>query len=174
MAEPFLGEIKLVSFNFPPKGWAFCNGQVLAINQNQALFALLGTNYGGDGARTFQLPNLQGKVIVHQGTGSDDHTYSIGALGGATTVQITDATMPKHSHTMSVVSKAGTSPNPASLALAVAPAAVGNLYGASRSTAIMPANAIQYYGSNVPHTNMMPYLVLNYIIALTGIFPTQN
>jgi len=173
MAQPYLGEIKLVSFNFPPKGWAFCNGQTLPINQYQALFALMGTTYGGNGQTTFQLPNLQGKVIVHQGV-LIGRTYVMGQIGGQSTVEITDATMPTHIHSLSVAAKAGAASNPTSIALAAAPAALGNVYGSAISDNIMPFTTVQYYGSNVPHSNLMPYLVLNYVIALQGIFPTQN
>src|SRR5580700_10175109 len=126
MATPFLSEIKLMSFNFPPKGWALCNGQLMPINQNQALFSLLGTTYGGDGRITFGLPNLQGRVPVHVGAG-----LVIGEIGGAESHTLTSAEMPQHTHTVAALSGAATTTVPAAGDLTgVPPAAFGNAYGA--------------------------------------------
>jgi microcystin-dependent protein len=174
MANPYLGEIRLVSFNFPPRGWAFCNGQSLAINQNEALFSLMGTYYGGNGTTTFQLPNLQGRVVVHQGTSSLGSIYTQGESAGVATVEINDFTMPRHSHSLAVANKAATASNPTSIALAVPPTAFGNMYGSVNSYVNMPNTTMQYYGENAPHNNMMPYLVLNYVIALIGIYPSRT
>jgi microcystin-dependent protein len=165
MSEPFLGEIKIISWNFPPKGWSFCNGQLLPINQNQALFSILGTTYGGDGRVNFALPNLQGRVPVHVGDG-----IVLGELGGETTHTLNISETPAHNHV-----PVGSSSSPS------APGAAGNLwatgnasvYTGTPNAAMNPAGVLPLGGSQ-PHENMSPYLVLNYIIALQGIFPSQN
>lgn len=167
MAEPFLSEIKIASFNFPPKGWALCNGQLLPINQNQALFALLGTTYGGNGQINFALPNLRGRVPIHAGNG-----HTLGESAGATAVTISVQTMPTHLHFLQ-----GTD----TLATAVVP--TGNILGKRATDTyhapdshLIPMNAgtVANTGGSQAHTNMMPTLVLNFIIALQGIFPSQN
>ncbi len=166
MSEPFLGEIKIISWNFPPKGWTFCNGQLLPINQNQALFSILGTTYGGDGRTTFGLPNLQGRMPVHVGNG-----ISLGERGGETAHTLNISELPAHNHT-----PVGSSTNPPT-----SPGAAGNLWSANNtasfastpSVAMNPACVLPT-GGNQPHENMSPYLVLNFIIALQGIFPSQN
>ena len=165
MAEPFLAEIRLMSFNFPPKGWAFCNGQLLPINQNQALFSLLGTMYGGNGQTNFALPNLQGKVPIHMGSG---HTQGEASGQEATTLNISQ--MPTHTHQAASVngSASTNSPNGAFLA---ASAAV--YHGPTTLTSLHPAT-ITTVGGSQPHTNMQPFLGLNFCIALQGIFPSQN
>jgi microcystin-dependent protein len=165
MSTPFLSEIKIVSFNFAPKGWALCNGQLLPINQNQALFSLLGTTYGGDGRVNFALPNLQGRIPNHFGNG-----FTLGELGGETAHTINISELAAHSHT-----PLGNSTNPATSA-----SAAGNLWGfdtggfhSAQNSAMSPAG-ITNTGGSQPHENMSPYLVLNFIIALQGIFPSQN
>ncbi len=163
MANPFIGEIKLVSFNFAPKGWAFCNGQTLAINQNQALFSILGTTYGGNGQTTFQLPNLQGRVPIHINNG-----IVLGEQGGAQSVTLTTNQI---GHTHAVKASATATTN-AAAGNFPAPSA-NNLYGSSIDTA-MNAGAVSQTGGSQPHTNLQPYLVLNYIICLVGIFPSRN
>jgi len=165
MSEPFLGEMRMVSFNFPPKGWAFCNGQILAIAQNQALFALLGTTYGGDGVRTFQLPNLQASMPIHTGTG-----FFLGQPGGEAQHALVMGEMPAHVHTAQGVSTTASSSSATSNTWA---SATQNPYGASPNTTLAP-NALSTTGGSQPHPNLPPYLVLNFIIALQGIFPTQN
>ena len=166
MAEPFLSEIRLFSFNFPPKGWAFCNGQFLPINQNQALFSLLGTTYGGNGQTTFALPNLRGRVPIHEGNG-----HTLGEAAGASAVTITQQTMPQHLHFVQANSQAGSTPIPTGNTFA---RVVGQIYtGPSQLTTVAPASLTNVGGSQ-PHTNMMPYLTLNFCIALQGIFPSQN
>ncbi len=167
MAEPFLSEIRIMSFNFAPKGWAQCNGQLLPINQNQALFSLLGTTYGGDGRVNFALPNLQGNVPIHFGSG-----FTRGEKAGSTSVTITQQTLPQHIHFAQVRQVNGTSANPANnfLANVVTFAYRNNI---SNLTTLHPATLTNIGGSQ-PHNNMQPYLVLNFCIALQGIFPSQN
>jgi microcystin-dependent protein len=164
MSEPFLGEIKIISWNFPPKGWAFCNGQLLPINQNQALFSILGTTYGGDGRVNFGLPNLQGRMPVHVGDG-----IVLGELGGETAHTINISELPAHNHV-----PVGTPANPsAPSATANLWSARSNLYNSTSNQAMNPA-CITATGGSQPHENMSPYLVLNFVIALQGIFPSQN
>lgn len=165
MSEPFLSEIKICSFNFPPKGWAFCNGQFLPINQNQALFALLGTTYGGNGQTTFALPNLQGKTPIHMGSG-----HTLGETAGTTAVTVTQQQLPQHLHFLTESSQN-----------ANIPTGGGNYFSAANNAYTTPGNLTPLAPSTVPsvggsqaHTNMMPYLTLNFIIALQGIFPSQN
>ena len=165
MSEPFLGEIKIISWNFPPKGWAFCDGQLLPINQNQALFSILGTTYGGDGMRTFGLPNLDGRTPFHVGNG-----IVLGEMGGETTHTLNISELPAHNHV-----PAGSSNN------ANLPSALGNVWGSASVNPFTPnpnnamnPSTVSIIGGNQPHENMSPYLVLNFIIALQGIFPSQN
>lgn len=165
MGTPFLSEIRIVSFNFPPKGWAFCNGQLLPINQNQALFSLMGTTYGGNGQTNFALPNLQGRTPLHQGNGIVQ-----GQAAGENTHTLTVAEMPSHTHQVSGSSTAGTLPG-ASANLWGTNAA--NPYNSAANTSMTPAS-VSPVGGNQPHENMSPYLVLNFVIALQGIFPSQN
>lgn len=179
-SEPFLSEIRLFSFNFPPKGWAFCNGQFLPINQNQALFSLLGTTYGGNGQTTFALPNLQGRLAIHEGAG-----HTLGEAAGASAVTLTIQQLPAHTHALmarnDVVAAAAGPRDPTGKLYAQAQVALqgGNtapvqLYGPPNNLTPMAAQAVSNVGGNQAHNNMMPYLVLNYCIALQGIFPSQN
>ena len=165
MSDPFIGEIKVISFNFAPNGWAFCNGQLLQISQNQALFSILGTTYGGDGRTTFALPNLQGRMPVHQGQG-----FSLGQRGGEVAHTLTVNEMPAHNHpAMGAASATGFSPN----GTVWAPADGALEYEAAPNTTMSPA-AIANVGGGQPHENEAPYLVLNFVIALVGIFPSHN
>ena len=167
MSDYFLSEIRLFSFNYAPKGWAQCNGQFLPINQNQALFALLGTRYGGNGQTTFALPNLRGRVPIHMGNG---HPVP-GEAAGTESVTITTQTMPTHFHWMNGSTVAtGGNDNPAGRYVGSA----GNLYHAPAGLAPMNPGTIGNTGGSQPHNNMQPYLVLNYCIALQGIFPSRN
>jgi microcystin-dependent protein len=166
MSEPFLSEIKIVSFNFPPKGWALCNGQLLPINQNQALFALLGTTYGGNGQTNFALPNLRGRVPIHFGNG-----HTLGEAAGSSSVTISQQTMPQHLHFLQASSTAANQLTPGSGVLANVQAKIYN--DPTALTTLSPAS-VSSVGGSQPHNNMMPYLVLNFIIALQGIFPSQN
>jgi microcystin-dependent protein len=166
MSEPFLSEIKIVSFNFPPKGWALCNGQFLPINQNQALFALLGTTYGGNGQTTFALPNLRGRVPVHMGNG-----HALGEAAGSTSVTVNIQQLPTHMHAIqSSGNSAGTTADPTNAVFAP----VNGGYGQPTGLVTLSPTSVTSVGGSQPHNNMMPYLTLNFIIALQGIFPSQN
>jgi microcystin-dependent protein len=166
--EAFLGEIRLVPFNFAPKGWAICAGQLLPINQNQALFALLGTTYGGNGQTTFALPDLRGRVPIGAGQAAGGSNYPLGATGGQETVGLRTRELPRHAHAVHASSAAATTKNPAT-----AFPAGGGAYAAQRSVR-MNAAMIGRTGGGEGHENRQPYLGLNYIIALQGIFPSQN
>ncbi|HET7461163.1 MAG TPA: tail fiber protein [Longimicrobium sp.] len=166
MSEPFLSEIKIVSFNFPPKGWALCNGQLLPINQNQALFALLGTRYGGNGQTNFALPNLRGRLPIHVGNG-----HTLGEAAGSTSVTVNIQQLPTHLHPlMGSTNSSGTTSDPTNAFFAP----VNNGYGQPTSLTPLSPQTVTSVGGSQPHNNMMPYLVLNFIIALQGIFPSQN
>jgi microcystin-dependent protein len=165
MSEPFLSEIKIVSFNFPPKGWALCNGQFLPINQNQALFALLGTTYGGNGQTTFALPNLRGRVPIHMGNG-----HTLGEAAGSTAVTVNIQQLPTHLHQAQASSTNGDVAFSSGHLLAKA----GNAYGQPINLTTILPTTVGNVGGSQPHNNMMPYLTLNFIIALQGIFPSQN
>ncbi len=167
MSEPFLGEIKIVSFNFPPQGWAMCNGQFLPINQNQALFSLLGTMYGGNGQTTFALPNFRGRVPVHVGAG-----FIQGEAGGQSAHTITMSEMPQHIHFQNVTNNTGTDANPTNAT--VIAKSVAQSYGPAANLTTMNSAIIGNVGGSQAHTNQQPYLVLNFIIALQGIFPSRN
>ncbi|MGV6800948.1 MAG: phage tail protein [bacterium] len=173
--EPFIGEIKMVGFNFAPRGWAFCDGQLLAISSNSALFSLLGTMYGGDGRTSFGLPDLRGRVSIHQGTGPGLSNRRMGEKGGAETTTQTTATMANHSHpvTVHVVDDDATTneANGASLANAV-----GNTYSTAAVDGTLSASSATSanVGGGQAMNNMEPFLVVNYVIALTGIYPSRN
>ena len=172
MAEPFLAEVRVFSFNFAPRGWAFCNGQIMPIAQNTALFSLLGINYGGNGQTTFGLPNLQGNVPLHAGQGPTTSDYSLGEVGGVTQVNLLQSEMPAHTHTLNMSSLEGTEASPKDLYAAGYPGV--SLYGpaASPNTPMMPT-MLGVSGGSQPHNNMMPYLALNFCIALDGVFPQR-
>jgi microcystin-dependent protein len=167
MSDPFLGEIKIISWNFAPKGWALCNGQFLPINQNQALFSLLGTMYGGNGQTTFALPNFRGRVPVHVGSG-----FTQGEAAGSSAVTISQTTMPAHIHFINVKNDDATGVAPT--ATDILAKSVANSYGSAVNLVTMNPNIIGNVGGSQPHTNQQPYLVLNFIIALIGIFPSRN
>jgi len=168
MSTPYLGQLRLVAFNFAPKGYALCNGQLLAINQNQALFSLLGTSYGGNGINTFALPNLQGRVAISSGTG-----LVIGGTGGTETVTLTTAQIPAHTHTLT-----------ASTSTTQVKTLAGNTVGNGNPSSVTPYStssngtmsfaALTSIGGGVAHENRSPFLVLNWVIALTGIFPSRS
>jgi microcystin-dependent protein len=174
MATPFLSEIRLMCFNFPPKGWAFCNGQLLAIAQNQALFALLGTTYGGNGVNTFALPNLQGRVPLHFGADGFGNNYVMGQSGGEATHTLDLTELPPHVHTLQASSAQANSNSPAGGSPAQPAGTVGAVYGSATAITTMAPQAIGNTGGSQPHINEQPYLVINFCIALTGIFPSRN
>ena len=165
MAEPFLSEIRLMSFVFAPKGWALCNGQLLPINQNQPLFSLLGTTYGGDGQVNFALPDLRGRTPIHVGAG-----HTLGERGGeqAHTLSVTE--LPTHVHSLQVTGSNGSTSIPTGNILAAA----NNLYHAAGDLTTLHASTIASTGGGQPHLNMQPFLTLTFCIALQGIFPSPN
>jgi microcystin-dependent protein len=165
MAEPFLSEIRIASFTFAPKGWALCNGQLLPINQNQALFALLGTTYGGDGRVTFALPDLRSRTPLHMGNG-----HTLGERGGESAHTLTISEMPEHTHFVNASASNANQPLPGSGLLAAA----NNLYRTPDSLTTLTPGSVSTVGGSQPHSNLQPYLVLTFCIALQGIFPSQN
>ncbi|MEO7720185.1 MAG: tail fiber protein [Capsulimonas sp.] len=169
MAEPFLSEIRIVSFNYSPQGWAFCNGQTLPINQNQALFSLLGTTYGGNGVQTFALPNLQGRTPLHFGPNNP-----LGTAAGEVTHTLALVETPLHSHTLPVSTALATTSLPSGAVLSHPAPTVGAAYSSGQIGVQMSPQMLSAVGSGQPHNNMQPYLVLNFIIALVGIFPSRN
>jgi microcystin-dependent protein len=165
VSDQFLSEIRIMSFGFAPKGWAQCNGQLLPISQNQALFALLGTTYGGNGTTNFALPNLQARIPIHQGS-----NHLLGEAGGEQAHNLSVGETPVHAHTAYGTTSDGDSPIPAGNFLAAA----DNFYAPLAHTTALQATTISLTGGSQAHDNMQPYLVLNFCIALVGIFPTQN
>jgi microcystin-dependent protein len=176
MSDPFVAEIRIFPFNFSPKGWAFCNGQLLPISQNTALFSLLGTTYGGDGKSTFALPNLQGSVPLHPGQGPGLSLYDLGEQGGSDTVTLLQTEMPVHTHATSAHAQ------DTGLVFAPGPAVVpasadgGFAYNTqtNANTTQFAFQALSIAGGSLPHDNLMPYLTLNFCIALQGIFPPRT
>ena len=171
MSEPFIAEIRIFAGNFAPRGWAFCNGQLLPISQNTALFSLLGTTYGGDGRSTTALPNLQGRAPMHPGRGPGLSTRQLGQAGGVETVTLTEAQIPQHTHTVQAVAFPGNSTDPAGGAIAQASNS-SNLFGPAPDTP-MSGSAMGLAGGSQPHNNLQPFLALNFIIALQGLFPSR-
>ena len=167
MAEPFLSEIRIMSFVFAPKGWALCNGQLLPINQNQALFSLLGTTFGGDGRVNFALPNLQGRTPIHAGSG-----HTLGEQGGEQAHTLSIAELPTHTHVLNGTTN--TSANTPANTTVLAKSAPQAAYGAPAGLAAMDVRSIGSTGGSQAHLNMQPFLVLSFCIALQGIFPSPN
>lgn len=165
MSEPFLGEIRLFANNYAPRGWMFCEGQILQINQNQALYALLGNVYGGNGVTTFALPDYRGRIPIHVSS-----TIPLGTAQGEAAHTLTTNEMPQHTHQVSASSNIGSQATAVNNAWAVA----DNIYGPAESMVSMNSNAISTAGSSQAHNNMQPYLVVNYAIAIQGIFPSRN
>ncbi|MFD0894871.1 phage tail protein [Luteolibacter ambystomatis] len=175
MADPFVAEIRIFPFNFAPKGWAFCNGQLMPISQNTALFSLLGTTYGGDGKSTFALPDVQGNVPMHPGQGPGLSLHDLGEMSGSQYVTLLTSEIPLHTHTLMCLAAPADTASPASGSFArvvgaspyIQPAAMGNL-------STMAPQALAPAGGSLPHNNMMPYLTLNFCIALQGVFPPRG
>ncbi|MCW2855299.1 MAG: tail collar protein [Marmoricola sp.] len=176
MSNPFLGEIRAVGFNFAPRGWALCNGQLIPISQNTALFSLLGTFYGGDGKSTFALPNLQGSFCVGTGQGPGLSDVVTGEQGGVHAVALLASEMPSHSHVPAGVTGPGDQASPQSTIWAEAHygRALDRQYSTSSPSVTMSPSAVALAGSSQPHNNMSPYLTLNFIIAMQGIFPPRS
>ncbi len=170
MSDPFIGEIRMFAGDFAPAGWALCNGQILQISQNQALFLLLGTTYGGDGQTTFGLPDLRGRTPLHAGQGANLSPRPLGQKTGTEDVTLTGAQLPRHSHTL----QASTDTPGTGTAHSAVFAAAERMYGDELPGDLLDETTITASGSNQAHTNMMPFLGMNFIIALFGIFPSQN
>lgn len=168
MAEPFLAEIRLMSFVFAPRGWALCNGQLLPINQNQGLFSLLGTTFGGDGRVNFGLPDLRGRVPIHVGSG-----HTLGERGGEQAHTLSIAELPQHQHVLNATTATATSGAP-NTSRVLAQATGANMYAPAGNPVAMAANAVGNIGGSQAHLNMQPFLVLTFCIALQGIFPSAT
>ncbi len=167
MSQPFIGEIRMFAGNFAPVGWAFCNGAIIPIDQNDALFNLIGTTYGGDGQTTFALPNLQSRVPVHVGPG-----FALGQSGGTESVTLTVSQIPAHSHVPQANGNPGTASTPASNVWAAN--ASLTQYSNAAPTANMDPASLGSSGGSQPHDNMIPFLVINFILSLFGVFPSQS
>lgn len=178
MSDPFVAEIRIFPFNFAPKGWAFCNGQLMPISQNTALFSLLGTTYGGDGRSNFALPNLQGNAPMHPGQGPGLSLHDLGETGGSDTVTLLNSEIPIHSHNVNCIDGgrvAGQVGQPGNAILVKTGGAPANAYTSSGiPNQTMSANMVAPVGGDQPHNNMMPYLTLNFCIALQGVFPPRS
>jgi microcystin-dependent protein len=171
MGEPFIGEIRMFGASFAPAGWAFCNGATIPISENDALFTLIGTTYGGDGQETFQLPDLQGRLPMHQGTGKDGNTYTLGEKAGVETVTLTTQQIPIHTHAMIGSNNTATTQLPGGN---VAAQGTGQIYTSANSPINMSAQSIAPIGGSQPHENLQPYLCISFIISLFGVFPQQS
>lgn len=178
--DPFLGEIRMVGFNFAPTGWALCNGQLLAISQNAALFSLLGTTFGGNGQTTFGLPNMQSRVPIHQGQGTGLSPYTMGQMAGNESITLIVSQIPAHNHLMNVNNGNSNQTNPTNNLLAVTNNNDSRAlvqyptYSNAASTGTLANGAISMTGGSTPHPNIQPYLVVNFIIALQGVFPSRS
>lgn len=172
MADPFIAEIRMFGFNFAPTGWAFCNGQILPISQNTALFSLLGTTYGGDGKSTFALPDLQGSAPLHPGQGQGLSLYDLGQASGTESVTLLQTEIPVHTHTVMTGEDFGDVTTPANSILTLSTG--GFAYGSNASLTTMGPQTLAPAGGSLPHNNMMPYLTLNFCIALQGIYPQRQ
>jgi microcystin-dependent protein len=171
MADPFVAEIRIFPFNFAPTGWAFCDGQILPLSQNTALFSLLGTTYGGNGSSNFALPNLQGNVPLHPGQGPGLGLYELGETGGAETVALLESEIPSHSHTLRASNLLSDSPTPANNTVARS----RNAFQSNITSLVsMSPAALPPAGGSQPHNNLMPYLTLNFCIALQGVYPPRT
>jgi microcystin-dependent protein len=173
MAQPYVGEIRMFAGNFAPNGWMFCEGQTLPISENEVLFQLIGTTYGGDGEETFNLPNLASRVPIHMGTGPDGTTYQLGEMAGTEQETLTVQQIPNHTHPLTGSTAPGNDPPPLGNVLAATPGGIF-LYYEGSVDANMNAQAITPAGGSQPHENTQPFLCINFIISLFGIFPSQT
>jgi microcystin-dependent protein len=174
MSDFYLGEVRIFAGNFAPRGWALCNGQLMSIQQNVALFSIIGTYYGGNGTTNFALPNLQGHVAVGPGQGPGLSTYVLGETIGSSAVTLNSTQLPSHNHVANASSAGGNAGAPATNTIWAASTDGDNLYASSGKNSTMAMTALSPTGGNQPHNNMQPFLVLNYIIALIGIFPSRS
>jgi len=172
VAQPYVGEIRMFGGNFPPNGWAFCNGATMPISENETLFQLIGTTYGGDGQSTFNLPDLQGRVPIHQGTGPDGQTFTIGEAAGVETVTLTIQQIPIHNHAFIGTGNPGTTTNPPTNI--VAQNSGNNIYIEDQAFVPLAPQSLLPDGGSQPHENMQPFLCVAFIISLFGIFPSQT
>lgn len=172
MAQPYVGEIRMFAGNFAPAGWMFCEGQLLPISENEVLFQLIGTTYGGDGQSTFALPDLRGRIPIHNNSGSGT-TYIIGEPGGVEEITLTTQQIPSHNHAITATTDLANSASPAEAYLSTT--ATGNkIYSTAAPTIVLNPSEISTVGGNQPHTNFQPYLCVDFIISLFGIFPSQT
>jgi microcystin-dependent protein len=171
--DPFVAEIRIFPFNFAPKGWAFCDGQILPLSQNTALFSLLGTTYGGDGKSNFALPDMQGNAPMHPGQGPGLSLHDLGESGGSDTVTLLESEMPAHSHNWMTSNQDGTDQSPVNEMFAGGVGGIA-MYAAPASITQLAPNALPPAGGNQPHNNLMPYLTLTFCIALQGVFPPRT
>lgn len=171
MSDPFVGEIRMFGGSFAPAGWAMCDGQLLPISQNETLFNLIGTTYGGDGQETFALPNLQSRVPIHSGTGSSGTSYQLGETGGVESVTLTTQQIPIHNHAM-VASGDSANQITGSNAILATPVSLNTYFAAAPDSSLNPSTVIPVGGSQ-PHENLQPYLTITFIISMFGIFPHQ-
>lgn len=175
MSNPFLAEIRILPCNFAPKGWAFCDGQILPLSQNTALFSLLGTTYGGDGKSTFALPNIQGSAPMHPGQGPGLSLYVLGEIGGSETVTLLQSEIPTHTHSMRAHNADPADAQNPSSATSLAQSSQGNAYNPTTTNLInLAPQTLAPAGGSLPHNNMMPYLTLNFCIALQGVYPPRT
>ena len=172
MGEPYVGEIRMFAGNFAPNGWMFCEGQTLPISENETLFNLIGTTYGGDGQETFNLPNLASRVPIHAGTGPDGTTYQLGEMAGTEQETLTVQQIPNHTHPFTVSTNPGEQNAPAGAVLAASPSI--KLYVGDTPDAALAASAVTPQGGNQPHENTQPFLCINFIISLFGVYPSQT
>jgi|SRR5579875_3640761 len=172
--NPYLGEIRIFSGNFAPKGWAMCNGQLLSIQSNAALFALLGTYYGGNGTSTFALPDLRSRLPVHQGQGQGLSPYNVGQNGGNESMTLNSQQLPRHNHNVATNGGPGNSPHPPNNLLASSTVANDNFYTNSSDGSMLNPSTMSFNGNSLPHNNLQPYLCMTFIIATQGIFPPRN
>ena len=174
MSDPFIGEIRLFGFNFAPRGWAQCNGQLLPISQNTALFSILGVTYGGDGRTTFGLPNLQGRAALSFGQGPGLSSRTLGQSGGEDAATLINSELPQHTHPVAASTNVGDQSTPANTLWATGAGGRGQNFYASGADVAMSSQAIGPAGDSQPHNNLPPYLALNFCIALQGVFPPRS
>lgn len=174
MSEPFIAEVRIFAGNFAPRGWAFCDGQLLPISQNTALFSLIGTTYGGDGRTTTALPNLQGRAPMHPGRGPGLTDRRLGQSGGVETVTLTEAQMPSHAHQVGSTASRSSSPTPVGNSFNVSVGDTAYQTDTSSNLTPMAGNMVGNAGGSQPHNNMQPFLTISFIIALVGLYPSRN